>query len=106
MLLGADPADRAGRNLDVDALAAVADSALERGDGVHDAVRVPARAGLVAGAVAVFEHPHPVVLEDHPIEVGIGDGGIVAAHRGARLVRLEEPVLVGLEYHDGDVGTI
>src|SRR6185437_11577353 len=51
MLLGADPADRARRDLDVDAVAAVADSAVERGEGVHDAVRVPVRVGLVAGAV-------------------------------------------------------
>jgi gamma-glutamyltranspeptidase/glutathione hydrolase len=54
-------------------------------------VRVAVLGGPVARPVAVLQHPHPVVLEDHGVELRVGADGI-AVHGVP---------FVGLEYHEG-----
>src|SRR5215213_4934105 len=85
VLLGVDPADQAGLEVDVDLAAVAVEAAAERGQGDHHAVGMGVRVGSVAGVVVVLQDPDAVVLEHHPVQVGVGDGGVVG-HGLLRLV--------------------
>ncbi len=71
MLLGRQPAGKAGRHLDVAMRVAGVQPSPERAQGSHGAVGVLVSGRLVPRRVGVLEHPHPLVLEDHLVVVRV-----------------------------------
>jgi hypothetical protein len=81
MLLRRQPTDGARLQLDFSLKIARHQPSAERAQRVHHDVRVLMRRGAVSAVVLVFENSDPLVLEDDPVMVGVGDGW-VEAHAG------------------------
>lgn len=77
MFLCSNPTGVTGRQLDLDVTATGGDPPGEGGQRDHHAVRMPMRRSPVSWPVQVLQHPHPIILEQQPIQLRIGSHRVV-----------------------------